>query len=535
VNELLFQFALVTSYLSAFFARSANKLFTARFARLHESMRLLVSREDVLNLKKIAVILIGLGPFNRLFAVRPTSTQKELANVLIYGKTRIGKGLNITTNLLTWQYPVIVNDIKREFWEATSGWRKIGLNGRSLIFNPRGQGNKFDPLEGKTTDSDLRSAATILLHRPAEGENAVFTERAITMLTQIFHAAKLEKQRALPLTYKILNEGLYPAATILKIISDKHHFYPDLATKFLDTTYDKADFDSKFLHDCYSTMTARINNILTQETVRCFTGSEFTGRDIITSGNHPISLYLSWPERDLLTLGPLIELVWDCLINDMVNAYDAVKGEGCSPTLLVLDEIFRSGMRKLPEYATTVCGRNISILLSAQSRSQLEAHYGVHNARVLRGQMDTIAIHRPAPDDFETMAHIERLLGYTSGYARSKSEHEGGGATTGESEQRIPLIPAHETDLIGETEVIIKRSGVRPILAQRLDWRRFPELEERRRIPAPKIPELPPFDHNSTAWQGQTLPTGPTWLLSPELTRRGRPFSATNGFTRKGR
>jgi type IV secretory pathway TraG/TraD family ATPase VirD4 len=149
--------------------------------------------------------------------------------------------------------------------------------------------------------------------------------------------------------------------------------------------------------------------------------------------------------------------------------------------------------------------------------------------------MDTLMIHRPAPDDLENMQHIERLLGYTSGFARSKSEHEGGGETTGESEQRIPLIPAHETDLIGETEVILKRSGIRPILAERLDWTRIPELKERRAVPAPQISELPPFDHNNAAWQGQTLPPAPTWLLSPELTRRGRPFYAGNGFARKGR
>jgi hypothetical protein len=99
-----------------------------------------------------------------------------------------------------------------------------------------------------------------------------------SMLTQIFHAAKLENQRPLPFAYKILNEGLYGAATILKIIADKHNFYPHLATKFLDISYEQADFDSKFLQDCYSTMTARINNILTKETVRCFTGSDFTAR-----------------------------------------------------------------------------------------------------------------------------------------------------------------------------------------------------------------------------------------------------------------
>ena len=117
---------------------------------------------------------------------------------------------------------------------------------------------------------------------------------------------------------------------------------------------------------------------MTKESVRCFTGSDFPGHDIITSGSHPISLYLCWPEKDLLSLSPLIELVWDSLISDMTHAYDTLLGEGCSPTLLVLDEIFRSGMKKLPEYATTVCGRNISILLSAQNRSQLDAEYGVY-------------------------------------------------------------------------------------------------------------------------------------------------------------
>jgi type IV secretion system protein VirD4 len=524
--------ALVISFLSGFLARSANNLFTARFARLHESLRLLVRKKDAF--KNMPVILIGIAPFNRFFAVRPTQTQKELGNAIIYGKTRIGKGLNITANLLTWQFPAVINDIKGELWDATAGWRQKTL-GRSFLFDPRGRGHRFDPLAGKITDSDLRSAATILLYRPHEGQNAAFTERAITMLTQVFHAAKLENQYALPFTYRILNEGLYGTATILKIISEKHNFYPHLATKFLDIAYERADFESKFLQDCYSTMTSRINNILTKESVRCFSGSDSTGKDIITSGHHPISLYLLWPENDLLSLSPLIRLVWDSLINDMTKTYDERKAEGCARTLLVLDEIFRTGMPKLPEYATTVCGRNISILLSAQSRSQLEAHYGVHNARVLRGQMDTLMIHRPAPDDFETMAHIERLLGYTSGYARSKSEHEGGGATTGSSEQRIPLIPAHETDLISETGVIIKRSGVRPILAERLDWRGIPELVERGRIPAPQIKELPPFDHNSPAWHTQTLSAAPTWLLSPELTRRGRPFSTGNGFTRKGR
>ena len=80
-----------------------------------------------------------------------------------------------------------------------------------------GQAINSTPLREKPLTSDLRSAATILLHRPHEGQNAVFTERAITMLTQIFHAAKLERQRPLPFTYKILNEGLYGTARFSRL------------------------------------------------------------------------------------------------------------------------------------------------------------------------------------------------------------------------------------------------------------------------------------------------------------------------------
>jgi hypothetical protein len=56
----------------------------------------------------------------------------------------------------------------------------------------------------------------------------------------------------------------------------------------------------------------------------------------------------------------------------MTAYYDDVRGVGCSRVLAILDEIFRTGMPKLYDYATTVCGRNISLLVNAQSESQLE-------------------------------------------------------------------------------------------------------------------------------------------------------------------
>jgi hypothetical protein len=88
--------------------------------------------------------------------------------------------------------------------------------------------------------------------------------------------------------------------------------------------------------------------------------------------------------------------------------------------------------------------------------------------------------------------------------------------TTGESEQKIPLIPAHETDLIDQTQVIIKRSGIRPILAERLDWRSFPQLQKRHEMPAPQVTPLPAFEQHFTGGQEYALASTSSWQLSPE-------------------
>jgi type IV secretory pathway TraG/TraD family ATPase VirD4 len=180
-----------------------------------------------------------------------------------------------------------------------------------------------------------------------------------------------------------------------------------------------------------------MRRILTKESVRCFTGSDFTAKDIMTSGDHPLSVYLCWPEQHLLTLAPLIQLMYDSLLTGMTAYYDDVRGVGCSRVLTILDEIFRTGMPKLYDYATTVCGREITLLVNAQSDSQLCAAFGQYNAEVLKEQFDYIVNYRPAPAGNRSAHHLEESLGYTSGFAHSKTDHEHG-TSQGESEQKIP-------------------------------------------------------------------------------------------------
>jgi type IV secretory pathway TraG/TraD family ATPase VirD4 len=325
-----------------------------------------------------------------------------------------------------------------------------------------------------------------------------------------------------------VNEGLYAAATILEIISEKHNAYPNLAKKFLDTDYDKVDFESKFLQDCWSTLTARMSKILTRESVRCFTGSDFTAQDIITS-KKPVSVYLSWPEEHILSLAPLVQLVWDSLVNGMIGYYDSpqVQGRGCERVLCVLDEIFRTGLPKLPEYTTTVSGRNISFLISSQSIAQMEKAYDRATAEVLLGQMDATVFYRPAAADIATPEYIERACGYTSGFAHSKTAHDKS-TSKGESEQRIPLMPAHDSRHTGAEEIIGLVNGLHPFREKRLNRYEFPELTERGNIPAPEFSPLPEPDlaaHKQDHRSPPPLPDGQG--VNPDE----RLNHATNGHT----
>ena len=106
--------------------------------------------------------------------------------------------------------------------------------------------------------------------------------------------------------------------------------------------------------------------------------------------------------------------------------------------------------------------------------------------------------------------------------------------TTGESEQKIPLIPAHETDLIDQTQVIIKKAASGRSWLNGLTGGASQSL---------KSPRGGSAAHFAASCVRAALHKRPgvrpcacqLWQLSPELTRRSGPLYRSNGFAKKGR
>ena len=210
-------------------------LHRARFAR-HAELKVLYSATPhsesvLLGTKRLFLVL------RRFVSVRPTPMRREIGNLLVVAPTRGGKGLLATSQLLSWQHSVIVNEIKGDLFTQTAGYR--ATLGKVFVIDPTGVGHCYDPLAGKHIEDELYSSASHLLFEADETER-IFTQRAIVMLTQLFLAARYEGIPPLVYVRFLIRLGLADAASRL------NHLDPDLATQFLDTRFELANLTDRF-------------------------------------------------------------------------------------------------------------------------------------------------------------------------------------------------------------------------------------------------------------------------------------------------
>ncbi len=453
-----------------------KRLHRARLARIDELTGITSHIPDPTSL------LIGVNRFKQFLLVQSNKTRRELGNMLIVAPTRGGKGLLAVSQLLTWQSSAVVNDLKGDLFTQTAGYR--ATLGAVYVIDPTGVGHRYDPLVSKTTEDQLYSASARLLYKPQERE-PIFTQRATTMLTQLFLAARIEGVPPLPYVRRIIRLGLTGAARRL------HELSPELATQFLDVRFEEANFTDRFLLSAWGTLTASVKPLLTETVVRCFHGSDFTPAQLMCA-EKPVTVYLCWSERDLLALSPLVRLLWGSLIDELITTYDKLDGKGCKPVLLLVDEAGRTAIPSLADHATTVVGRGISLWVAVQSLEQLRAEYGEARSQVIMDNMETQIYYRPSGQ--KTADYLEHCLGRKSGYARSQTLKDGDETSQGRSEQGIPVLTAQEIKQMKDEQIIGFHRRLPPFRMRRVDWRQHPGLRQKRQLPAPRLPALPAIE-----------------------------------------
>ena len=472
LQRVLLFLSVVGNWIRALFSTD-TRLHTARFSRLDELARLLTLTPEGSSL------LLGSRKSLHFVAVQPTPTRRELGNLLVVAPTRGGKGLLATSQLLSWQHSVVVNDIKGELFTATAGYRSTV--GKVFVIDPTGYGHRFDPLHDKQTEDEFYSSASHLLFEADERER-IFTQRAIVMLTQMFLASRAEAIAPFPYVRFLIRLGLADTAARLYTVD------PQLATQFLDTNFLKANLTDRFLLSAWGTLSARMRPLLTETVVRSLSRSDFTPEELLCADT-PVSVYIRWREQDLLALSPLVRLLWGTLINELTTTYDKKAGNGCKPVLLLIDEAGRTAIPMLADQATTVVGRGISLWIAVQSLSQLETVYGRARAQVLRDNMESQIYYRPA--DLTTAKYLEDRLGVQSAYAHSETSRDGQETSEGQAERPIPLLTAQDIAQLTDRQVIGFHRHLPPFRLERCDYREHSLLQQRSTLPAPQLGKLP--------------------------------------------
>src|SRR5688500_16067040 len=221
-------------------------------------------------------------------------------------------------------------------------------------------------------------------------------------------------------------------------------------------------------------------------------------------------------------MAPLIKFICESLMMELLTAYDhapeAMKKKS-RRILWSMDEAGRIGIPNLPEHASTVNGRNITLSMSAQDRAQFTAAYGHDRTKNLFTNIRTQLVFCQA--DFETAKHYSDRMGETSGYAHSESEHGGETSSTGKSERGIPVMSPQDFMEMDDGELVCFIGKKKPFRLTSMDWRRHPQLKKRLGIKPPDLKPLPPLtDGQPEQTPAQKPPPLQSWHYDPQLFRK---------------
>lgn len=460
-------------------------------------------------------VMIGYA-YKELLTVRPgTAGKNEIGHFMWVGPNRSGKGLSITSNLLQWEGSAIVTDIKGEIFEATAAYRRDVLGQRIVVLNPSSEerSHRFDPFLEMETDEQIFSAASAFMNPDSDGENAVFAQRASSVLAAMIRAAKLKGWPIIPTLDAFLYhpQGLAGATLILHSLNDP--MVSKWVNAFLGKDPDQMDWEAadgdRFLKNSWQRLVTAAQYLTTAGVLYMTSGSDVRAEDLM---KEKVTVYLIFRESELETTLPLYNLVVDSIFKTIRRKYDMQKkhyDKNGVRTLAVFDEAYVACPNQLPDYSSTVSGRGISMAIYVQSLAQLGDVWGKGGKTTLMENVHTKiflpAVDRSDTDREGTAAFVAGSCGEYMVEDRgvSKQEHEHELSSNVRLTTR-ELITTSEFGQLKQGQSIVISNELPPIFAYRLEPWRFKAFQQAQNLAAPELPEK-----SDVSLQKVTLPPVP--------------------------
>lgn len=332
-----------------------------------------------------------------------------------------GKGqAQIIPNLLSYNGPIIVLDIKGENWDLTHAYRAQNF-GETLRFAPfESVSNSYNPLDFIDTDDnatlwdDARLAAEMLI--VPRSTDDFWEARGRDLLAAILAHVKI-KRADTQQTMEAVMDALYPSA------GERETFFGELSQSPLRALVRTGNvfeaMPEKQREGIYDSARRHMEIWQSARIERITSRSDWHPQDFWKPPWK--TLYLSIPVGQVKTYASVLRIILGQHIKGLIDSApsaDARRECGIPPILMLIDEMPQLGYME-PLVSAIEVGRSYGLRpwLFAQSVGQLQNTY-----RDADGLMEMCYVQCFMNPEFDTARKLSARLGYTERLLRGKRE-----------------------------------------------------------------------------------------------------------------
>ncbi len=429
---------------------------TAGFASLNEIKRLTTSVEP-------GDILVGEVRDLKILT-KLVNLPKDLAlkHTLILGPTGAGKSRSffLPNCYYAGNTSFIATDPKSELWEETAY-----NNLKPIRFAPTDPGNSAAlNFVAYCKDIDYAEAVAAAIIAPTPGGNDKFwTNAELGLITaMLLHIAHSDIPTPTHL-YNLITSGI---ESISKVLADSPH----RASRALLMTFVESKKDNK--SGIVQGLAGNLN-WMNNDKVRRFTSSDTHAFNFGQLREKPYQIFWCLEQDDVVKLQTLSTIFFSIIITQLLK-----QKKGRVPINLFFDEFGNIGkIKHFENHITLLRGQGVAVSAGLQDISQLETLYDKSPAKTILNNFNNKLLLAGLQGD--TAEEFSKQLGPYTYVSNTTSFSESGGffnknvtKTTGTKEHSRQLMTADELRRLGDNEIILLSTNLRPVRMRRLFFTR---------------------------------------------------------------
>lgn len=393
--------------------------------------------------------------------------------VLLFAPPRSGKGVGfVIPNLLTWRDSAIVNDLKLENYEKTSGAREaMGQN--IALFAPLdtdGRTHAYNPLDFVSKDrrlrvNDVQAITAKLVITPPRADPMWGNEARALLDGLILFLLDVNRRASLGAIYRMVLSVPNFADYINWVMKEYDGRLDPVSVMQLNGFLGKA---YKEQSGVLSTLKASLSLFANPLVDRATSTTDFDPREL---RRRPMTIYLGVMPRDIARLSPLLNIF-------VQQTFDGLFGrlpEADEPhqLLALLDEFTALGrLENVEKGIAYFAGYNIILAPVIQDLSQLEEVYG---QAVTETFLSTANIRIAyAQNSLKTAKYLSDELGFRTIRTKSRSRRvaDPWQGHVSESQAKRELMLPHEIRELDRRKELLLVEAAPPIKADKIRYYR---------------------------------------------------------------